>query len=110
MNTLTTEPGLAPIEIAGRSFDSRLFVGTGKYADMGTMRDALDASGSQVITVAVRRERLFNEEGKSLLEFIDLDRYTILPNTAGCFSAEDAVRVAKLGRDILEQLKNPKTN
>ncbi|MEL7485475.1 MAG: thiazole synthase [Planctomycetota bacterium] len=73
---------------------------------MDGMRDALDASGSEVITVAVRRERLFNEAGKSLLEFLDLDRYTILPNTAGCFSAEDAVRVARLGRDLLEQLGN----
>jgi thiazole synthase len=55
----------------------------------------------------VRRERLFNEKGQSLLEFIDTARYTILPNTAGCFSAEDAIRVARLGRDILEQLNNP---
>jgi thiazole synthase len=74
---------------------------------MELMRNALHASGAQVITVAVRRERLFNAEGKSLLEFIDLSRYTILPNTAGCFSAEDAVRVARLGREILEQLGNP---
>jgi len=59
-----------------------------------------------VVTVAVRRERLFNEQGQSLLEFIDTDRYTILPNTAGCFNAEDAIRVARLGRDLLEQLGN----
>ncbi|MCC5821823.1 MAG: thiazole synthase [Phycisphaerales bacterium] len=101
------EPGLSPLTIAGRTFASRLFVGTGKYASMETMRDALDASGSEVITVAVRRERLFNAEGKSLLEYLDLSRYTILPNTAGCFTAEDAVRVARLGRDLLEQLGNP---
>lgn len=105
-----SEPGLSPLTIAGRTFDSRLFVGTGKYASMDTMRDALDASGSEVITVAVRRERLFNAEGKSLLEYIDTDRYTILPNTAGCFSSEDAVRVARLGRDLLEQLGNPGAN
>lgn len=105
-----SEPGLSPLTIAGRTFESRLFVGTGKYASMDTMRDALDASGSEVITVAVRRERLFNAEGKSLLEYIDTDRYTILPNTAGCFSAEDAVRVARLGRDLLEQLENPGAN
>jgi thiazole synthase len=74
---------------------------------MDIMRDSLDASGTEVITVAVRRERLFNAEGKSLLEYLDTDRYTILPNTAGCFSAEDAVRVARLGRDLLEQLGNP---
>ncbi len=105
-----TEPGLAPLTIANRTFDSRLLVGTGKYASMELMRDALDASGSQAITVAVRRERLFNAEGKSLLEYIDLDRYTILPNTAGCFSAEDAIRVSRLGRDLLEQLGNPGAN
>ena len=103
----TPEPGLAPFTIAGRTFTSRLFLGTGKYKTPELMRDSLDASGSQVVTVAVRRERLFNEQGKSLLEFIDLSRYTILPNTAGCFSAEDAVRVSLLGRDLLEQLGNP---
>ncbi len=105
-----TEPGLSPLKIGTRTLDSRLLVGTGKYGTMELMRDALDASGSQAITVAVRRERLFNAEGKSLLEYIDLDRYTILPNTAGCFSAEDAIRVARLGRDILEQLDNPGAN
>lgn len=103
---IDTEPGVQPFHLAGHTFNSRLLVGTGKYATMDGMRDALDASGSEVITVAVRRERLFNEAGKSLLEFLDLDRYTILPNTAGCFSAEDAVRVARLGRDLLEQLGN----
>lgn len=103
----THEPGQQPLRIAGRSFASRLFVGTGKYAGHELMRDALAASGCEVVTVAVRRERLFNEQGKSLLEFIDTSKYTILPNTAGCFSASDAVRVAMLGRDILEQLKNP---
>ena len=102
-----TTPALAPLTIAGRTLDSRLFVGTGKYASMEQMRDALDASGGQVITVAVRRERLFNEQGRSLLEFIDTARYTILPNTAGCFTAQDAVRVARLGRELLDQLGNP---
>lgn len=98
---------LSSLRIAGREFASRLFVGTGKYTSNDLMRDSLAASGCQVVTVAVRRERLFNEQGRSLLEYIDLSRYTILPNTAGCFSAEDAVRVARLGRDILEQLDNP---
>lgn len=82
-------------------------MGTGKYASDELMRDALAASGCEVVTVAVRRERLFNSEGKSLLDSIDLSKYTILPNTAGCFSAEDAVRVARLGRELLEQLGNP---
>lgn len=107
MTTAASEPGHTPFSIAGRSFASRLFVGTGKYATNELMRESLDASGCQVVTVAVRRERLFNAEGKSLLDFIDLKRYTILPNTAGCFSAEDAIRVARLGRDLLEQLGNP---
>ncbi|MBX3351841.1 MAG: thiazole synthase [Phycisphaeraceae bacterium] len=95
------------MKIGSRVFESRLIVGTGKYRDYPTMQAALDASGAEVVTVAVRRERLINEKGESLLDFIDLRRYTILPNTAGCFSAEDAVRVSRLGRDILEQLENP---
>jgi thiazole synthase len=102
-----SEPGTAAFAIGGRTFTSRLFVGTGKYKDMPTMKASLEASGCDVITVAVRRERLYNAEGKSLLDFIDLKRHTILPNTAGCFSAEDAIRVARLGRDLLEQLDNP---
>ncbi|GJQ29214.1 MAG: thiazole synthase [Phycisphaerae bacterium] len=107
MQPARTQPVMTPLTIAGRTFASRLMVGTGKYATMELMRDALDASGCQVVTVAVRRERLVNAQGKSLLEFLDLSRYTVLPNTAGCFSAEDAVRVALLGRDLLEQLDNP---
>ncbi|MBI1337366.1 MAG: thiazole synthase [Phycisphaera sp.] len=108
MTTSTTQDTLvAPFTIAGRTLASRLIVGTGKYADFPTMQAALDASGASVVTVAVRRERLYNDKGQSLLDFIDLDRYTVLPNTAGCFNAEDAVRVARLGRDILEQLHNP---
>src|SRR6266487_3892735 len=85
---------------------SRLFVGTGKYANYDLMRDALDESGCQVVTVAVRRERLVDAQGRSLLDFLDLDKYVILPNTAGCFSAEDAIRVALLGRDLLEKQRN----
>jgi thiazole synthase len=88
-------------------FTSRLFVGTGKYADYELMQKCLDASGCQVVTVAVRRERLYDQQKRSLLDFIDTSRYTVLPNTAGCFSAEDAVRHAHLGRDLLEQLNNP---
>lgn len=102
-----TQPGLAPFSIAGRTFNSRLFVGTGKYASFEQMAGALDASGCEVVTVAVRRERLYNDKGQSLLDHLDLARYTILPNTAGCFSAEDAVRVSRLGRELLEQLGNP---
>jgi thiazole synthase len=89
---------------------NRLFVGTGKYASYEIMQQALAASGCQVVTVAVRRERLVDKQGRSLLEFIDLEKYIILPNTAGCFSADDAVRVALLGRDLLEKQKNPGAN
>jgi thiazole synthase len=95
------------LHIAGRTFKSRLIVGTGKYRDLDVMRESLDASGAEVVTVAVRRERLYNDKGQSLLDALDLSRYTILPNTAGCFTASDAVRVARLGREILEQLGNP---
>ena len=96
-----------PLIVGQRTLSSRLIVGTGKYADYETMRQALDASGAGVITVAVRRERLVDQQGRSLLDFIDTDRYTILPNTAGCFTADDAVRVARLGREILDQIDNP---
>src|SRR6188768_4353729 len=89
---------------------NRLFVGTGKYASYQLMQQALDASGCQVVTVAVRRERLIDQQGRSILDFLDLDKYIILPNTAGCFSAEDAIRVSLLGRDLLEQLGNPGAN
>ena len=85
---------------------NRLFVGTGKYASYELMQQALDASGCQVVTVAVRRERLVDKQGRSLLDFLDLDKYVILPNTAGCFSAEDAIRVSLLGRDLLEKQGN----
>ena len=94
------------LHIGNHLFSSRLLVGTGKYATHDQMREALERSGSQCITVAVRRERLIDAAGKNLLDFIDTSRYTILPNTAGCFTAEDAVRVARLGREILSQLGN----
>ena len=88
------------------SLKSRLIVGTGKYVSFELMQQCLEASGSDVITVAVRRERLVDAAGRNILDFIDLQRYTILPNTAGCFTAEDAVRVARLGREILRGLEN----
>lgn len=96
-----------PLTIGGKTIPSRLIVGTGKYRDYTQMQQALDASGASVVTVAVRRERLIDSDGKSMLDYLDTDRYTILPNTAGCFTAEDAVRVARLGREVLDQLDNP---
>lgn len=95
-----------PFSLAGRSWASRLIVGTGKYKDYETMNAALDASGAEIVTVAVRRERLLDAQGRSLLDCLDTQRYTILPNTAGCFDAADAVRVARLGRELLDQIDN----
>lgn len=93
-------------KIGGFEFASRLFVGTGKYGTFELMRDALAASGCEVVTVAVRRERLTDKAGRSILDFIDPAKYTLLPNTAGCFNADDAVRTARLGRELLEGLGN----
>jgi len=95
------------LRIGSHQFSSRLIVGTGKYSSYELMREALATSGTECITVAVRRERLIDAAGKNLLDYIDTRRYTILPNTAGCFTADDAVRVARLGREILSQLGNP---
>jgi thiazole synthase len=86
---------------------SRLIVGTGKYSTYAAMAECLDASGTDCITVAVRRERLIDAEGRNILDFIDTRRYTLLPNTAGCFTADDAVRVARMGREILLGIENP---
>lgn len=88
-------------------FRSRLIVGTGKYETYDLMRESLDVSGTECITVAVRREKLYDGDGKNILDYIDLDRYTLLPNTAGCYNAKDAIRTARLGREILLGLENP---
>jgi thiazole synthase len=99
-----------PLGLGGHRFRSRLIVGTGKYANFEVMRQCHEASGCEVVTVAVRRERLIDREGRNLLEYIDTRRYTILPNTAGCYSADDAIRHARLGREILTGLDNPGAN
>jgi len=96
-----------PLQLGSHVFSSRLIVGTGKYAEFDQMQQSLAASGTECITVAVRRERLIDAEGRNLLDYIDTRRYVLLPNTAGCFTAEDAVRVARLGREILLGLDNP---
>lgn len=90
-----------PLRIGPHTFASRLMVGTGKYASFEQMETALDLSGTDCVTVAVRRVNL-DGEGPSLLDHIDRSRYTVLPNTAGCFDAESAVRTARLAREILE--------
>lgn len=103
-------PPDSSLKVGGFTFKSRLFTGTGKYANYDLMQQCMDASGCEVTTVAVRRERLIDKEGKSLLDFLDLSRLTILPNTAGCFSAEDAIRHARLARELLANLNNPGAN
>jgi thiazole synthase len=85
--------------IGSRKFNSRLLVGTGKYETFEQMREALDRSGADVVTVAVRRINISDRSKESLLDYIDTDKYTLLPNTAGCFTADDAIRTARLGRE-----------
>jgi thiazole synthase len=87
-----------PLKIGDREFRSRLIVGTGKYSDYSVMKRAHEASGAQLVTVAVRRVNL-DRTKESLLDYIDLSRFTLLPNTAGCYTAEDAVKTARLGRE-----------
>jgi thiazole synthase len=96
-----------PFRLGSHLLSSRLIVGTGKYSSYALMAEALELSGTDCITVAIRRERLIDREGRNILDHIDTSRYTLLPNTAGCFTAEDAVRVARLGREILLGLENP---
>jgi thiazole synthase len=85
--------------IAGRTFRSRLIIGTGKYSSFAVMRQAHEASGADMVTVAVRRVNLTDRSKESLLDFIDTARMAILPNTAGCYTADEAVRTARLGRE-----------
>ena len=90
---------MEPLVIAGRSFKSRLIVGTGKYKDGPETRAAIEASGAEMVTVAVRRVNL-DRTSESLLDFIDPKRFFLLPNTAGCFTADEAIRAARLGREV----------
>src|SRR5579863_2289424 len=87
------------LTIAGRTFHSRLFVGTGKYRSFQEMARCHEASGAEVVTVAVRRVNLTDRTKESLLDFVDPSRYFLLPNTAACFTADEAVRTARLGRE-----------
>jgi thiazole synthase len=109
-------PETDALKLGPYTFTSRLFVGTGKYDTFPLMREALEAAGCQVVTVAVRRVNLSDKSKESLLDYLDPKRYTILPNTAGCFTAEDALRYARLGREALgvdwvklEVLSDPET-
>jgi thiazole synthase len=90
------------LKIGKYELTSRLIVGTGKYPSMEVMQAAHEASGSQMVTVAIRRINLDDKSGKTMLDYIDRDRFTILPNTAGCYSAKEAVLTAQLARELLE--------
>ena len=91
------------LTIAGNTYSSRLLIGTGKYKDFDETREAIETSGAEIVTVAIRRTNIGqNADEPNLLDFISPDKYTILPNTAGCFSAEDAVRCCKLARELLD--------
>ena len=88
-----SDPGEDPFIVAGRRFESRLLVGTGKYESLEQTRDAIEMSGAEVVTVAIRRTNIGQEPGEpNLLDFLPPDRFTILPNTAGCYDATTAVR------------------
>lgn len=88
-----------PLVLGGRTFRSRLIVGTGKYSSFAIMKEALEISGAEMVTVAVRRVNLNDKSAESLLDYIDPARFMLLPNTAGCYTAEDAIRIANLGRE-----------
>lgn len=91
------------LTIAGRDYQSRLLVGTGKYRDLNETRDAIESSGAEIVTVALRRTNIGQTPGEpNLLDVISPDRYTLLPNTAGCYTAEDAVRTCRLARELLD--------
>jgi thiazole synthase len=92
-----------PLRIGNRAFSSRLLIGTGKYRDFNETREAVEASGAQIVTVAIRRTNIGQNAGESsLLDFLSPSRYTLLPNTAGCYSADDAVRTLRLARELLD--------
>lgn len=93
----------SPLRVAGDNYGSRLLVGTGKYKDMDETRRAIEASGAEIVTVAVRRSNIGqNPDVPNLLDILPTDKYTILPNTAGCYTAEDAIRTCRLARELLD--------
>src|SRR5688572_9529736 len=96
-------PPADPLVIAGKAYSSRLLTGTGKFKDLDETRRATDAAGAQIVTVAIRRSNIGQNPGEpNLLDVLPPDRYTILPNTAGCYTADDAVRTCRLARELLD--------
>ena len=103
MSTLKSQSPLGQedvLRLGDKVFKSRLIIGTGKYATFDLMAECMEASGAEIITVALRRVNLENKTEKNLLDYIDTRKYTILPNTAGCYTVEDALRVAHLARAL----------
>ncbi len=92
---------MSSLVIADREFDSRLIVGSARFPDPETMREALQASGTEMVTVALRRANLNKDQGENILEYLEEDGYYLLPNTAGCYTAKEAITTAKLGREAL---------
>ena len=103
MNRTPDAPHADPLVIAGQTYRSRLLTGTGKFTDMEQTRLATEAAGAQIVTVAIRRTNLGQNPGEpNLLDVLPPDRYTLLPNTAGCYTADDAVRTCRLARELLD--------
>jgi thiazole synthase len=103
MSTPPTPCTPSPLQVGTRSFHSRLLVGTGKYRDFDETRLAIEASGAQIVTVAIRRTNIGQNQGEpSLLDALPPSRFTMLPNSAGCYTADDAVRTLRLGRELLD--------
>jgi thiazole synthase len=103
VNAPETAVGADSLVVAGRAYRSRLLVGTGKYRDFDETRRAIEASGAEIVTVAIRRTNIGQDKGEpSILEVLPPERFTILPNTAGCYSAEEAVRTLRLARELLD--------
>jgi len=116
MNAPVSTPAADTWTVAGRTFASRLIVGTGKYKDYATNAAAAEAAGAEIVTVAVRRVNLTDKSQPMLVDYVKPDRFTYLPNTAGCFTGEDAIRTLRLAREAggwtlvkLEVLSDPRT-
>jgi len=107
LQTLEAEMVDDALRIGNHVFDSRLILGTGKYASFEEMQASHEAAQTQCVTIAVRREKLHDSSGRNILDYVDPDRLVLLPNTAGCYDAQTAIRCARMGREILKGLENP---
>ena len=104
---VNSESELSPLKIGRNSISSRLIMGSGRYDSFEIMKESLIVAQCDAVTMAVRREKLHDSSSRNILDFLELDRYLILPNTAGCYDAETAVRCARMGREILKGLEHP---